>query len=82
MNVYTTSFVLEALHTTRSVVKPLLYKAVGLWKPFQQIFVLDIVDWYVQMLVASDQWNIILELPIKDGDNVSDVCILQSLCSA
>ena len=63
----------------RSIVQPLLDEGIALRKPLEKIFILDIVHWNVQMLIATYEWSVILEFPVQHRDNVCDVAVFQRL---
>jgi hypothetical protein len=67
------------LHIVSPVVQPLVDEGVASRKPLDEVFVLNIVDGNVQMLVAFDQRRFIGKLPVYDRDNVRDLAIGECL---
>lgn len=68
----TTSFIdsISAFHSVGflfgSIVQAFLNEVIAPREPFQEVLVFDIIHGNMKMLVATDEWNIILEVPIKD----------------
>lgn len=49
------------------VVEPLFDEGVALGKPLDEVFILNVVDRDVTMLVASEKRRIVGEFPVYDG---------------
>jgi hypothetical protein len=62
-----------------AVAQSLLDEVVALGEPLNEIFIVNIIDGDVQMLVAFDKRRVIGELPVYDRDNVRDVAVGQRL---
>ena len=50
----------------RSIGQTFLYEVIAPRKPLQQIFILNIIDRDMKMLIAAYEWSIVFELPIED----------------
>jgi hypothetical protein len=57
----------------------LLDEGVALGKPFDEIFVVHIIDGDVHMFVSSDERRVFGKFPIYDGEYVCDFAICQGL---
>jgi hypothetical protein len=62
-----------------AVAQSLLDEVVTLGEPLDEIFIVNIIDGDVQMLVAFDKRRVLGELPVCDRDNVRDVAVGQRL---
>lgn len=56
-----------------------MYEFDGLGEIAQEIFILDIVDWDVEVCEASGQRIVFVELPVHHRHNVCDLTVLQRL---
>lgn len=63
------------LHNMSPVAQPLLDEGIAFGKPLNEVFVVNIINGNVQMLVALDKRRVIGKLPVYDRDYVRDFAI-------
>jgi hypothetical protein len=54
-------------------------KAVGLGEPGDQVFVIDVIDRDVKVLVPFDEPGVVVEMPVNDRKDMGDVAVGQGL---
>lgn len=86
MNIDSTAFLVDvgvaiAKHVfpTVPVVQTLVDESVALGEPFEEIFILDIVNRNMEVVITAHDWSIVLELPVENRDDVRDIAIFQRL---
>ena len=57
------------------VVQSSFDEGIALRKPLDEVFIVNVVDRDVKMLVASDKRRIVGKFPVYDGKNMRDLAV-------
>jgi len=61
------------------IVQAVVNEGIAPREPCEKVFVVDVIDRNVEVLITTDERCIVVEPPIKHRHNMRDIAVLESL---